>query len=158
MRRSTPAVFCALALTLPACGGDDDDTASGETCEDLADDGIAVIQDALTEAEDLDLEALAAADGEPPEFIAEMEGRIEELDARQEELGCTDEEMDELMCDRVGDLDAEGVMAEMLSSELAGECGRRRPPARVRRWPWSDRPARVVVERRARVGTEPAPR
>lgn len=122
MRRSMIAVLSAMALTLAACGGDDDDAAGGDSCEDLADEGIALIEDALSEAADLDLEEIAAAGGEEPEFVTELQTKGEELEARQDELGCTEEEMDALMCDRIGDIEADGFFAEALTEELAGDC------------------------------------
>jgi hypothetical protein len=106
-------LLAALGLIATACGGDD----SAASCEGIADDAIQVIQDVIDELDEMTLEEIAAME-EEPEALADMEARADELQAQANELGCSDEEMTELLNARVGNLRAEGFFGELLVSEL----------------------------------------
>ncbi len=124
-------LLLVLALVAVACG-DDDDAGAGalDTCEGIADAGIAMIQDVIDEIDDMTLEEQIALGGEEePEVFTEMERRGEELELAADEIGCSDDEMASLVVDRLGDLTSdsdfgtlvlEAVKTEAESGDLFG--------------------------------------
>ena len=106
-------LMAALGLVVAACGGD----SGGDSCEGVADDAIQVIQDVINEVDSLTLEELSAMD-EEPEALANLERRADELQQKADELGCSDTEMEELLNARVGNLEAEGMIGQLLIGEL----------------------------------------
>ena len=95
MRKLT-MIFTALALMLAACGGGD------AGCPSIADDGVALIQDAIDELDGL---SLADLDSNPLDSD-DYERRAEDLERRSGQAGCTDDEMAELFSERVDRLSA----------------------------------------------------
>ena len=95
-----------LALVVAACGGDDAaDAGSLDSCEGIADAGIAMIQDVIDEIDGMTLEEQIALGGEEePEMFQNLETRGQELETRAEEVGCSDEQMAGLVADRLGNL------------------------------------------------------
>ena len=91
-RRRVIAAFAA-ALAAAGCGGGPD------TCADLADDAVVLIQEAIDAVDD---PSGAPDPGAPGDF----EARGDALERRALELGCTPEEMAGLLAERVGRLDA----------------------------------------------------
>lgn len=117
MRKLIP-LFMVFVLVLAACGGDDDDVGSVEdadSCEDVGDWFIDEMQVLLDELSDMNAEDIAG--GEPPEALTTFEANIEELGEKSEELDCSDEEMTQILEDRVDELEAEGPLAQEI---LAG--------------------------------------
>jgi hypothetical protein len=120
-------IALALGLIVAACGDDDAaDPASLDSCEGLAVAGVDVLQDTIDLIDGLDAAALAAlTDGAdtPPEFEA-IQRRGEELSARAVEIGCSDEQMSELLAERVGDLSADSVFGQFILEGIrSGEGG-----------------------------------
>lgn len=107
LRSTTTAGVAVLALGLAACGGDGDGAASADSCDALAEDAKDLIQDLVDEVDGMSLADLAAAGDEEPEFMTEFEEEGEALSERQEELGCSDEEMSELLAARVDEIETE---------------------------------------------------
>jgi len=126
VRRGLIAVV-TIALAVAACGDDDaTDPAAVDSCEGLAGAGVDLLQDTIDIIDGLDNDALAAF-GEgtdvPPEF-EEIEARGEELNARADELGCSDEEMQALLADRIGDLSSDSVFGQFILEGIrSGESG-----------------------------------
>lgn len=116
--RNLLALLLVFMLVIAACGGDDDDddaplsVETADTCEDVGDLFIDEIQTLLDELSGLDMSALASED--QPEALTNFEANAEEIEAKSSELGCSDEEMAEILQDRVDELEAEGPLAEML--------------------------------------------
>ena len=112
------ALVFALALGLVACGseddnGDDDVTVdSADTCEQLVDATIPVMQEILDAVSEMSMEDIMSE--EEPEELADFETRMEEIGERAEDMNCDDDEMGTLLEARVGDLTAEGPVGELL--------------------------------------------
>jgi hypothetical protein len=94
--RKAVLFLIALALITAGCGG------GGSSCADIADDGLALFQDAINELDGLDLADIQDDPFETDDF----ERRSEDLDKRTTEAGCTDQELSELFTERIGDLSA----------------------------------------------------
>lgn len=115
MKRVLLAV-AVFGLVVAACGGDGGDAGS---CADIADEGIAAIQEVINEIDTMSLDDLTALGSEDPEFITDMETRMDELDERSTELGCSDEELAELVQDRVGDLSADSEFGQLMIDQFS---------------------------------------
>ena len=113
--RKTLGLLLAFALAFAACGGSSSDPASAGTCEELADVGVAMLQDALDSIAGLGLT-------EVPEEMPEAFVKLEEIDVRAEELSCSDAQGEELLCERYGRLKADGEAAEFFLSALSEDC------------------------------------
>ena len=109
-----------LVLGLSACGGGGEvDVASASTCEELADASIGVMQEALDQLAGMSMEEAQEAG---PEAFEDMEQQGEEIEAKAEELDCDEDSADELLCDRVEQLQADGPVAEFVVEGLKSEC------------------------------------
>ena len=97
--RKTVIFLSALALVLAACGGSD------SSCSAIAGDAIGLFQDGIDELDGLSLSDLESLDSDPFSD-ADFEARGADLEKRQIDAGCTDEEMTELVVDKMGDLTA----------------------------------------------------
>jgi hypothetical protein len=125
--RKVLALFLVLGLVLAACGGDDngdggdsgDAVADAENCAAIADLATDQIQELLTDVEELSLDELAG--DETPEALGTFETQMNEIQERATELNCSDEELSALMEERVGDLEANGLVAEALLEQLQTE-------------------------------------
>jgi len=128
--RKALTLLLALILLTAACGDDDGgstntDPASATSCAELADVMVNLLQEAIDSVADLtitDFMALAGAD-EMPEEIARLETLGEAFEARAAALGCSDEEGQQLVCDRIGNLKADTDVAELLVAGIASACG-----------------------------------
>lgn len=110
----TIAVCVAILALAGGCASEESAGADAETCADVADENIILLNDVLVEAEEADPseagdDSIAVLDG-----LAEAQA---ELDARAQELGCDDEEMIELMCDRLGLLEVRNATADALRND-----------------------------------------
>ena len=86
-----------MALVLSACGG------SGSSCSAIADDAIDLFQEGIDGLDGLSLSELQNFDTDP---FSDLEARGAELEERQIDAGCTDDEMTELVVDKMGNLTA----------------------------------------------------
>ncbi len=105
MRRSA-ALLITVALVAAACGDDNGDATSLDSCEDVADATIALVQDVIDELESMspsDVGALTQGE-EFPAFV-EIEQRGIDLGMKAEELGCSD--IDALVQERADRLEAD---------------------------------------------------
>jgi hypothetical protein len=120
-------LLLAVALVAAACGDDDGagtDPAAAGSCEELADVGINLVQDAITELDSMELSEfmeLAASD-EIPEELRRLEDIGTEMEARAMELGCSEEEGDALLCDRVDRLQADGEVGTLIIEGIKSDC------------------------------------
>ena len=128
--RKALVLLLALALTAAACGDDDGgtggstDPADANSCEDLADVTINLIQEAIDAVAGMDMaDFLAMADEGtiPPEF-ERMESVGEEIEARADQLGCTDEDAQQLVCDRLGRIETGSDVAELILTGVSAGC------------------------------------
>jgi hypothetical protein len=86
-----------MALVLTACGG------SGSSCSAIADDAIALFQEGIDGLDGLSLSDLESLDTDP---FGDLEVRGADLERRQIDAGCADDEMSELVVEKMGDLEA----------------------------------------------------
>ncbi len=93
---------CLVAALVSACGG--------ESCDDVADDGLVLLEDFFAEIDTLDV-ADSTTDAE---LIAEFEERADEIDRRFSDAGCTGDEIDRLMAERFEELSAESEFGQIL--------------------------------------------
>jgi hypothetical protein len=101
-------LLLVLAMVAAACG-DDDDAGSVDSCEGVADAAIDLLQTTINELGEMSAEELASLDSdETPEAFADLERQGEELESRATALNCSDDDMSQLVADRVGDLDVAG--------------------------------------------------
>ena len=121
-------LLLAVALVAAACGDDDGgggtDPAAAGSCEELADVGINLVQDAITELDSMELSEfmeLAASD-EMPEELQRLEEIGIQMETRAEELGCSEEEGDALLCDRVDRLQADGEVGTLIIEGIKSDC------------------------------------
>lgn len=111
------ALVAVLALAAVACGGDDEDdnapvtVANAETCEQLMDAFIPVMQDLLDAVSDMSMADLMS--DEEPEFLADFEDRMDEIGDKSDELDCQDDELQELLMERADQLTASGAVGEL---------------------------------------------
>ncbi len=119
MRKSLAGAI-AVFLLLTSCGG-----SSGglDSCDDVAEAGLGLFQDALDELAAMSVEELVQAgeEGTPAAFTdLEAEGR--ELTTKAEELGCTDEELTAYLTGNIDRLEAEeGTAAEFVLEFLKAD-------------------------------------
>lgn len=108
--RKLLVLAAAFGLVVTACGGD-----GAGSCAEVADEAIVLFQEFLDEASSMTEDDFVSG-GEA--LFEDFEAKGEKLDEQINDLGCTDEEMNSLMAERVGTLDAGGFLGEMLLSEI----------------------------------------
>ena len=108
--RKLLVLAAVFGLVATACGG-----GGAGSCEEAADEAIVLFQEILDQASSMTEEDFVSG-GEA--LFEDLERKGETLDEQISDLGCTDEEMNSLMAERVGSLDAGGILGEMLLSEL----------------------------------------
>ena len=86
-----------------------------ESCEEVADLIITRVQGFLNDAESMDISDLAGDD--TPESLQSFEDDLDRIATISDDLGCDNDEIDELLRERLDGLQAEGPIATLL---LAG--------------------------------------
>lgn len=102
-------LLAVLGLVAGACGGD----SGGDSCESVADEAVELLQEVIDELDDLSLEEIGTLT-EDPEALTKMEEQGAELEAKATELGCSDEQMNELLQARAGNLTADGPFGQLM--------------------------------------------
>jgi hypothetical protein len=105
LKRLVP-VIAAFGLVVAACGGG---TAS---CEDIANDAVALVQDIIDEVDTMSPDELAGLD-QDPDFITDFEQKAEELDEEAAAAGCSNEELSQLVAEQSGSLTAESEFGQL---------------------------------------------
>lgn len=120
------ALVLMLAFGAVACGSDDDDAddepltvANADSCEELADASIGVMQNVLDAVSELSMADMMAE--EEPDVFGDFEQDLENAEAKSNELNCSDEEMASLLEERVSNLTASGPVGEMVLQMLQEE-------------------------------------
>lgn len=116
MRKLLP-LFLVFVLVFAACGGDDDDDdvssiEDADTCEEVGDVFVEDMQTLLDELSDTDISEFTG--DEQPQALTDFEANIDEISAKSDEIGCSDEEIQTILEDRIDDLEADGPVAEIL--------------------------------------------
>jgi hypothetical protein len=110
------ALVLMLALSVVACGSDDEDEEptidNAETCADLMDAFMPVMQGVLDAVSDMSMAELMSED--EPEVLGEFEEDLDAIEAKSNELDCQDDELQALLLERVDQLTASGPVAELL--------------------------------------------
>lgn len=103
LRRAATGV-AMLGVLASGCGGD----GTAASCPELADEVIATVQGLVdqvsSEAPEVDFEGL--------------DGRMEDFQRQADDLGCSDDEMERLVLERVDDIEVEGPLAPVLPELL----------------------------------------
>ena len=111
LRRTVLPLILALFVLLPACGG------QPETCDELADETIKLVQALIDDVEkelgDMSVEELIASGGELPS-VERFEEDAAKIDERAEELGCTQTEIQSAVAARANQLEAETPIGRFL--------------------------------------------
>jgi hypothetical protein len=84
-------------------------------CEQIADDGIDGINEVLAQYEDKTLEDLAEGEGELP---PDLQARFDSLDERAAAANCDEDDVDDLLAQRVDDIEGSGFLADLVRSAL----------------------------------------
>jgi len=110
-------VFLAIAvlgLVTAGCGGGSDASCSG-----IVDDGMAIVQDVIDEFDAMTTDDLMSmGSGEEPAFLTDMQAKLDDLDKKSTDAGCTDEELQQLFQDKVGQLTAKSDIGQMMVDEM----------------------------------------
>lgn len=124
-------LLLALALVTGACGDDDDggigkstDPAAASTCAELADVTINLLQEAIDSVADLtltDFMDLAGTD-QMPEAINRLDTMGADLQSRADALGCSDEDGEALICERIGNLSADTEISQLILGSIGDSC------------------------------------
>jgi hypothetical protein len=100
-----------FVMTLAACGG------AAETCEELADETIELVQAMIDEVEDemgdTTIEEILASEGDLPS-LDRFRDRAAEVDERATELQCGQDELQTLIQARAGELEATTPIGELI--------------------------------------------
>jgi hypothetical protein len=117
-------LWVVLATAVAACGGGGSsvDPASASSCEELADVGIAMVQDAIDDLGSMSLEDFVAASDERPEALTRLDEQSTALEARAAELGCTETDAQELLCERVDRLDSDTEVGDLMVQSFISAC------------------------------------
>lgn len=113
--KKTIGLVLTLALLAAACGDDSADPASLESCEQVADATIELVQDVIDELGGLTPSEFGAmTQGDVPEVFVEIEERGVALGTRGVELECAD--IDAMVQERADRLtaDADNVMGQLV--------------------------------------------
>ncbi|MDX1691754.1 MAG: hypothetical protein R3290_12100 [Acidimicrobiia bacterium] len=121
MMKRLIGLLLVLAMVVAACGDDDAaDPASLNSCEDIAEAGIALFQRAIDEIDGMSAEERAAmlTSEEEPEIFTELETDGAALEARAAEIDCSNDAIGELMAGQMGELSAESAEAQLIVSVI----------------------------------------
>lgn len=118
MRRAL-GLAIAATLVVAACGDDGADFSDPEsldTCEEVADGAVAVLQETIDIMDSMSVEELTAlgASEETPEEFRSVEEQGRALEERSAEIGCSEEEFSSLVAERAADLTAESPLGQLI--------------------------------------------
>jgi hypothetical protein len=100
------AVIAALGLVLAACGGET------SSCEDIAAETVGLVQEVIDEIDEMSPEEIAGQGESSPAFLTDFDEQAEQLADEATSLGCTNEEMSELIRAQAGSLTAESEFGQ----------------------------------------------
>jgi len=104
LKRILILLVLVLSLVLSSCGG-----GQPETCEDIADVTIDLMQDLIDDVEeevgDMTVEELNATGGDLPS-VEKFEGEATKINERAVELSCSQTTIESLVAERVDQLEA----------------------------------------------------
>jgi len=101
MLKRSAAAIAVLGLVLTACG---EGTSS---CEDIATETVDLVQEVIDEIDQMSPEEIAGQGESGPSFLTDFDEQAEQLSDEATSLGCTSEEMSELIRAQAGSLTAE---------------------------------------------------
>jgi hypothetical protein len=109
-----------LALGAVACGGSDDDAdedqvatvENAETCEELVDAFMPIMQGVLDAVSDMSIAELMA--DEEPDVLDDFEEQLDAVEAKSDELDCQEDELNALLEERLDQLTATGPVGELI--------------------------------------------
>ena len=113
-------LLIGLAVVAAAC------SSQPETCSEVADETIVLMQDLIDEVEselgEMSVEELIASFGSGEELpsVVAFEEKAEQLSERAGELGCTQEQLDAAVADRTDRLEAETPLGQFIIDGIEG--------------------------------------
>ena len=112
LKRTLILLVLVLSLVLSACGG-----GQPETCEDIADVTIDLMQDLIDDVEgevgDMTVEELNATGGDLPS-VEKFEEEATKINERALELQCTQATIESLVAERVNQLEASTPIGQFM--------------------------------------------
>ena len=120
LKRTLILLAVVLALVLSACGGGEP-----ETCEDIADVTVDLMQDLIDDVEkevgDRSVEDFSATQGELPS-VEKFQDEARKIDERASELGCNRAIVETLVADRGSRLEASTPIGRfMIDAMMSGD-------------------------------------
>ncbi|MDH3470780.1 MAG: hypothetical protein OEM94_05640 [Acidimicrobiia bacterium] len=114
-------VFVAvMGLLAAACSS----SSSADSCDDVAQAGLDLLQDALDELGGMSIEEVAAlGEGEQPAAFDDIERAGDQIDEDATALGCDEADLEAYVVDRVDTLTADGAVAELVLAQLQADPG-----------------------------------
>lgn len=109
-------ILASVALLAGACGGGDD-AADSNSCEGLADQAIALVQQVVDEIDGMSAQEISDSGGDFASLDTMAEG-MADLEAKAGEIGCSDSDMEQLVLDRVGNLTASSEFGKMMITQF----------------------------------------
>jgi hypothetical protein len=106
MLKRFAAVIAACGLVFAACGG------GTSSCEDIANETVDLVQDVINEVDQMSPEEIAGQGESSPDFLTDFDEQAEKLGDEAASLGCTDEEMSELIRAQSESLTAESEFGQ----------------------------------------------
>ena len=101
---------------MAACSSSGDEA----SCAEVADEAITVIQDFVDEVSALSVEEIFATDENVP-GIDDFEARGEELQEKADDAGCSDEEMQSLINQRLSRLESDSEFGQLIIDSIRSE-------------------------------------
>ena len=120
MFRRLIILLTVLAVAISACGG------QPETCDEVADETVALMQDLIDEVEselgDMSVEELLAtfASGEELPSVVSFDEKAEKLSERAGELGCTQDQLEIAVAQRTDQLQADTPLGQFIIEAIKG--------------------------------------
>lgn len=115
------AIIAVFGLVATACSSSDDG-GGAQTCDDIAQAGLDLLQDALDELGGMSIDELASlGEGDQPAAFDDIERAGEQIDADATALGCDEAELEDYVVSRVDQLEADGPVAELILEELKSD-------------------------------------
>jgi len=111
--RKMTMLVVALAVVAAACSSG----SSAGSCDKVADDAVAAIQNMIDQFDAMSPQELADLGDNAPQF-QEIDQKMSELEQQAKDLGCSDSEMNDLVAARLDRLTAKGDFGKLILEQV----------------------------------------